>query len=136
MSFRYGVMNDEERKKEKEQKLIDRNRYLRGSIFQRFDFPTLSKVSGTFQVVLHLDSEVLLVYGLFALLLTRLGVRAPIPYVQDAILNRHFDLRHPYIVVATATTDDCKLCICIGKCTQKSCLMYMYMALACGLPLH
>ena len=67
----------------------------------RFDFPTLSKVSGTLRVVLHLDSELLLVYGLFALLLARLGVRAPIPYVQDAILN----LRHPYIVVATATTD-------------------------------
>ena len=48
----------------------------------------------------------LLVYGLFALLLARLGTRAPIPYVQDAILN----LRHPYIVVATATTDSlCKL---------------------------
>ena len=67
----------------------------------RFDFPTLSKVSGTLRVVLHLDSEVLLVYGLFALLLARLGVCAPIPYVQDAILNLH----HPYIVVATATTD-------------------------------
>ena len=61
----------------------------------RFDFPTLSKVSGTLRVVLHLDSEVLLVY------LARLGVRAPIPYVQDAILN----LRHPYIVIATAMTD-------------------------------
>ena len=36
------------------------------------------------------------------MLLARLGARAPIPYVQDAILN----LRHPYIVVATATTDD------------------------------
>ena len=52
-----------------------------------FDFPTLSKVSATLQVLLYLDSEVLLVYRLFALLLT--------------ILN----LRHPYIVVATATTD-------------------------------
>ena len=44
-------------------------------------------VSWTLRVVLHLDSEVLLVYGLFTLLLARLGVRAPIPYVQDAILN-------------------------------------------------
>ena len=41
--------------------------------------------------MLYLDSEVLLVYRLFALLLARLGARAPIPYVQDAILN----LRHP-----------------------------------------
>ena len=31
----------------------------------------------------------------------RFGVRAPIPYVQAAILN----LRHPYIVIATAITD-------------------------------
>ena len=71
-------LNDEERKRTK-------------SISMIFNFPTLSKVSRTLQVVLHLDSEVLLVYGLFALLLTRLGVRAPISYVQDAILN----LRHP-----------------------------------------
>ena len=33
----------------------------------------------------------------------RFGVRAPIPYVQAAILN----LRHPYIVIATAITDIC-----------------------------
>ena len=81
----------------------------------RFDFPTLSKVSGTLRVLLHLYSEVLLVYRLFALLLARLGARAPIPYVQDAILN----LRHPYIVVATATTDRC-MCEC--------CLMLVYLA--------
>ena len=43
----------------------------------------------------------LLVYGLFALLLAHLGVSAPIPYVQYAILN----LRHPYIVIATTMTD-------------------------------
>ena len=49
----------------------------------------------------------LLVYGLFALLLARLGAHAPIPYVQDAILN----LRHPYIVVATATTDTIDLTV-------------------------
>ena len=66
------------------------------SIFKRFDFPSLSNVSGTFRVVSHLDSEVLLVYGLFAMIFARLVVRAPIPYVQDAILN----LRHPYIVIA------------------------------------
>ena len=77
MSFRYGVMNDEERRKKERTK----------SIFKRFNFLTLSKVSWTLIVVLHLDSKVLLVYGLFALLLTRLGMRAPIPYVQDAILN-------------------------------------------------
>ena len=41
-----------------------------------------------------------LVYELFALL--HLARRAPIPYVQDAILN----LRHPYIVIATAITDN------------------------------
>ena len=80
-------MNDEEERK-KERKRTK-------SIFMRFDFPTLLKVSGTLRVVLHLDSKVLLVYGLFALLLARLGVHAPIPYVQDAILNLH----HPYIVV-------------------------------------
>ena len=51
--------------------------------------------------MLYLDSEVLLAYGLFALLLTRLCMHAPIPYIQDAVLN----LRHPYIVVATVTTD-------------------------------
>ena len=43
----------------------------------------------------------LLVYGLFALLLACLAVRAPIPYVQDTILN----LLHPYIVIAVAMTD-------------------------------
>ena len=86
-------MNDEERKKERKRTK---------SIFMRFDFPTLSKVSGTLRVVLHLDSELLLVYGLFALLLTHLGVCTPIPYVQDTILN----LRHPYIVVATANNDN------------------------------
>ena len=31
----------------------------------------------------------------------RFGSRAPIPYVQDAILNRG----HPYIVIATAIID-------------------------------
>ena len=86
-------MNDEERNK-KERKRTK-------SIFTRFDFPTQTKVSGSWRVVLHLDSEVLLVYRLFALLLARLGVHAPTLYVQGAILN----LRHPYRVVATATTD-------------------------------
>ena len=59
----------------------------------RSDFPTLSKFSGTLRVLLYLDNKVLLVYRLFALLFTRLGPRAPIPYVEDAILNLH----HPYI---------------------------------------
>ena len=67
----------------------------------KFDFATLSKVSGTLRVVLHLDSDLLLAYRLFVLLLAHLGGRAPIPNVQDAILN----LRHPYIVIATAITD-------------------------------
>ena len=84
-----------ERKKERRKK-IDPN-----AICMRFDFLTLSKVSSTLRVLLHLYSEVLLVYRLFALLLARLDGRIPIPYVQDAILN----LRHPYIVVATTTTD-------------------------------
>ena len=52
------------------------------------------KVSGTSLVVLHLESEVLLDYMLFALLLAHLGMRAPTPYVQEAIFNLH----HPYIV--------------------------------------
>ena len=73
----------------------------------RFDFPTLSKVSGILRVVLHLDSELLLVYGFFALLLAHLGVRAPILYVQDAILN----LRHPYIVITTAITDSLNISV-------------------------
>ena len=70
---------------------------------ERSDYLTQTKVSRTLQIVLYLDSEVPLVYRLFALLLTHLrtGVRVPIPYVQDAILNLH----HPYIVVATMTTD-------------------------------
>ena len=67
----------------------------------RSDFPTQTKVSGTLRVVLHLDSYFLKAYRLFVLLLVRLGGRAPIPYVQDAIFN----LRHPYIVIATAMTD-------------------------------
>ena len=62
---------------------------------------TQTKVSGTLRVLLHLDSKVLLVYRPFALFLTCLGMRACIPYVQDAILNLHY----PYIVVATVTTD-------------------------------
>ena len=56
-------------------------------------------------MVLHLDSEVLLVYRLFALFLAHLGVHAPTPDVQDAILN----LRHPYIVVV--------VCTCTYTCT-------------------
>ena len=58
----------------------------------RSNFPNQTKVSRTLRVVLPLDSEVLLVYMPFALLLTHLGARALIPYVQDAI-------RHSYIVV-------------------------------------
>ena len=91
-------MMRKERKKERKKK---KNKIDPNAICMRSDFSTLLKVSGTLRVLLYLDSEVLLVYRLFALLLARLGARAPIPYVQDAILN----LRHPYIVVATATTD-------------------------------
>ena len=63
-------------------------------------FPDSDKGQQDFASILLLDNEVLLVYILFALLLARLGVRAPISYVQDAILN----LRDLYIVVATAIT--------------------------------
>ena len=49
----------------------------------RSDFLTQMKVSGTLRVVLHFDGEVLLVYRLFTVLLARLGMHAPIPYVQD-----------------------------------------------------
>ena len=52
----------------------------------------------------------LLVYGLFALLLARLGVLAPITYLQEAILNQY----HPYIVVVTATIDS--VCASIIYC--------------------
>ena len=86
-------MNDEERKKKNKMDIYE----VRWGPIS----PTQTKVSGILRVVLYLDSEVLLVYGLFALLLALLGMRAPIPYVQDAILN----LRHPYIVIATAMTD-------------------------------
>ena len=64
-------MMRKERKKKK-------NKINPKSICMRFDFPTLSKVSGTLRVLLYLDSEVLLVYGLFALLLAHLGACAPI----------------------------------------------------------
>ena len=67
-------------------------------IFMRFDFLTQTKVSLTLRVVLDLNSEVLLVDRLSALLLARLGARVPKPYVQDAISN----LRHPYIIVIVA----------------------------------
>ena len=82
----------------------------------RFDFPTLSKVSATLQVLLYLNNEVLLVYRFFALLLAHLGGHAPLPYVQDTILN----LRHPYIVVATATTDRVLLVSCLYPKTSCS----------------
>ena len=46
MPFRYGVMNDEEKRKRKKEMDIYEVR-----------FPTQTKVIGTLQVVLHLDSE-------------------------------------------------------------------------------
>ena len=67
----------------------------------RSDFQTLTKVSEILQVLLHLVSDLLLAHRLIVLLLAHLGRDAPIPYVQDTILN----LRHPYIVVAIVTTD-------------------------------
>ena len=92
-------MNDEERNKKERKKM---NKVDRGLIFQ-----LKTKVSGTLRVVLHLGSNLLLVYRLFVLVLARLDGCAPIPYVQDVILN----LRHPYIVitVATAITDTSKI---------------------------
>ena len=68
-------MKKEEERRKKKNKIDPR------SMCMRFDFPTQSKFSGTLRVVLYLDSEVLLVYRLFALLLAGLGTRAPIPYV-------------------------------------------------------
>ena len=65
-------MNDEERKKKERRK--KKNKIDPKSMCMRFDFLTLSKFTGTLQVVLYLDSEVLLVYRLFALLLARLGL--------------------------------------------------------------
>ena len=65
-------MNDEEIKKKERKKRSK-------SIFMRFDFLTLSKVSETMRVLLHLDSEMLLVYGLSVFLLARLGVRSLYP---------------------------------------------------------
>ena len=55
-------------------------------IFTRSNFTTQTKVSRTLQVVLYLDSEVLLVYKLFALLLACLSAHTPIAYVQDTIV--------------------------------------------------
>ena len=59
------------------------------------------KVSETLRVVLHLNSEGLLVCTLKTGLRERFRAGAPIPNVQAAILN----LRHPYIVIAIAITD-------------------------------
>ena len=70
-------MMRKERKKEERRK--KKNKINPRSMCMRSDFPTLSKFSGTLRVLLYLDSEVLLVYRLFALLLARLGARAPIP---------------------------------------------------------
>ena len=71
------------------------------SIFLRSDFATFIKVIETLRVVLHLNSEGLLVHQLRIGLRERFRVTAPIPYVQDAILN----LRHSYLRSATALRD-------------------------------
>ena len=68
-------MMKKKRKKERKKK----NKIDLRSMCMRSDFPTLSKFSGTLRVLLYLDSEVLLVYRLFALLLARLGARALYP---------------------------------------------------------
>ena len=78
------------------------------SIFLRSDFATLTKVSETLRVVLHLNSEGLLVHKLRTGLHERFRVTAPIPYVQDAILNLH----HSYLRSATALRDMCLLVEC------------------------
>ena len=95
MPFRFGVMADEERRKKK-------NKIGSFAIFSFANFLTSTKASKISRVVLHLDSEGLLVYVLKTGLLKRFRVSAPIPYVQDAILN----IAHSYIVNATALTDN------------------------------
>ena len=94
--FRFGVMIDEEeerRKKERKKNKID--------IFALRFCATLTKVSEILRVVLHLNSEGLLVHKLRTGLHERFRVTVPIPYVQDAILN----LRHSYLRSATALRD-------------------------------
>ena len=108
-------MNDEERRRKKERKKEKEQNRPDIDVYE-VRFSDSVEFSGTLRVLLYLDSEVLLVYRLFALLLARLGARAPIPYVQDAILN----LRHHYIVVATATTDNYYYILIFTRCSTKT----------------
>ena len=80
------MADEEERRKKKERRRTK-------SIFLRFDFATPTKVSETLRVVLHLNSEGLLVPTLRTGLRERFRAAAPIPYVQDAILN----IGHSYL---------------------------------------
>ena len=67
-------------------------------IFLRSNFATPTKVSEPLRVVLHLNSEGLLVPRLKTWLGERFRVGAPIRDVQDAILN----IGHSYLRSATA----------------------------------
>ena len=70
-----------------------RRRRRTKSIFSRSNFATPTKVSETLGVVLHFNSEGLLVPRLKTWLGERFRAGAPIRNVQDAILN----LRHSYL---------------------------------------
>ena len=63
------------------------------SIFLRTDFSTPTKVSEPLRVVLHFNSEGLLVHKLRTGLREHFRASAPIPNVQDAILN----IGHSYL---------------------------------------
>ena len=79
----------------------ERRRRRTKSIFLRSDFATPTKVSETLGVVLHLNSEGLLVPRLRTWLGERFRGGAPIRNVQDAILN----IGHSYLRSATALRD-------------------------------
>ena len=81
------------KKKKKKKKKKERKKERTKSIFLRSDFATPTKVSETLRVVLHLNSEGLLVPTLRTGLRERFSAAAPIPYVQDAILN----IGHSYL---------------------------------------
>ena len=57
--------------KKEEEERKKKNKIDPTSMCMRFDFPTLSKFSGTLQVLLYLDSEVLLVYRFLPTILLR-----------------------------------------------------------------
>ena len=86
---------------QEEEEEEDEERRWTKSIFLQFDFATSTKVSESLRVVLHLNSEGFLVPRLKTGLRERFRAAAPIPYVQDAILN----IGHSYLVNAVALTD-------------------------------